>query len=91
MKYIGATNAFILSPFILEGAIHGVIAASVASAALHGFYSSAIDATANVFGTIIEIVSINDYAFIIWLVFLFVGVLCGLLGSIFSISKNLNA
>lgn len=91
MKYIGATNAFILSPFILEGAIHGVIAASVASAILHGLYGSAIDATANVFGSIIEIVSINDYAFLIWLVFLFVGVLCGLLGSIFSISKNLNA
>lgn len=91
MKYIGATNAFILSPFILEGAIHGVIAASVASAILHGLYGSAIDATANVFGSIIEIVSINDYAFVIWLVFLFVGVLCGLLGSIFSISKNLNA
>lgn len=91
MKYIGATNAFILSPFILEGAIHGIIAASVASAVLHGLYSSAIDATANVFGSIIEIVTINDYAFVIWLVFLFVGVLCGLLGSIFSISKNLNA
>jgi cell division transport system permease protein len=91
MKYIGATNAFILSPFILEGAIHGVIAASVASTVLHGLYGSAIDATSNVFGSIIEIVSINDYAFVIWLVFLVVGVLCGLLGSIFSISKNLNA
>ena len=91
MKYIGATNAFILSPFILEGVIHGIIAASVASVALHGLYGSAIDATANVFGSIIEIVSINSYAFVIWLVFLFVGVLCGLLGSIFSLSKNLNA
>jgi cell division transport system permease protein len=91
MKYIGATNAFILSPFILEGVIHGIIAASVASVALHGLYGSAIDATANVFGSIIEIVSKNSYAFVIWLVFLFVGVLCGLLGSIFSLSKNLNA
>lgn len=91
MKYIGATNAFILSPFILEGVIIGIVASSVACIVQYLIYINTVNATAQAFGSMINFVGIHEYGWLIWSVFLAVGILCGLLGSITSIHKNLNA
>ncbi len=91
MRYIGATNAFVLTPFLLEGLIIGVLASSLGYVIQFFAYKYIIDATKNAFGSFITLVEMSEYGILIWLVFLLVGLLCGLLGSIASIRRNLNA
>ena len=43
MKYIGATDAFVRAPFVLEGIILGVIGAAIPLTALYFLYSSAVN------------------------------------------------
>ncbi len=91
MKYIGATNAFVLTPFLLEGMIIGILASSLGYIVQHLIYVNIVNATRNALGSILTLVNIGDYGLFIWLVFLIVGILCGLLGSLTSIHKNLKA
>ena len=91
MKYVGATNTFILSPFFLEGAIIGVISSVIATLVQMGLYSHIINATKEAFNSMIYLVPAGSCAFWIWLSFLAVGVSCGLFGSLVSISKNLKS
>ncbi len=91
MKYIGATNAFVLTPFLLEGMIIGVLASSLAYIIQYFAYVNIVNATEKALGSMITLIGMRDYGWIIWLVFLFIGLLCGLLGSLASIRKNLKA
>ena len=91
MKYVGATNVFVLSPFILEGAIIGFFASLIATGVQLALYSHIIDATKDAFNSMIYLVSVGDCGWFVWLSFLAVGVLCGLCGSVISLRKNLNS
>jgi len=90
MRYIGATNFFILFPFLLEGIIIGLVSAFVAYALQWYIYQAAV-------GTLDEMVAglnfveFSDVWLIILALFIFVGVLCGLLGSSISARKHLKA
>jgi len=91
MKYVGATNTFILAPFILEGAIIGFLASAIATGVQLALYSHIIGATKDAFNSMIYLLSVRDCGLWIWLGFFIVGVLCGLCGSIVSIRKNLKS
>ena len=43
MKLVGATNAFIRRPFLVEGVVQGLLAGAIASLALWGLYSLLLD------------------------------------------------
>ena len=91
MKYVGATNTFILSPFILEGIIIGVLSSVIATAVQMALYSHIIGATKDAFNSMITLISVGDCALLVFLAFFAVGVLCGLTGSIVSLRKNLKS
>ena len=92
MKYIGATNNFIRSPFIVEGIIIGTIA-SMISVLLIGMAYNAI--TSKLVGSSISklisfnLLSFNELFNSIIMVFLILGIGVGILGSIMSMRKYL--
>ncbi len=90
MKYVGATNVFILAPFILEGLIIGLISSTLGTVIQLILYLNILNAVQNALG-MLQLISIGHSALIIWVAFFVVGMLCGLGGSIISIRKNLKA
>jgi cell division transport system permease protein len=87
MKSVGATNTFVRIPFIIEGAMIGLISAVVSVAVLY-FLSEGIIAALK------SILNFNYTPFsdIIWYVggaFVAAGVIVGVLGSLLSISRFL--
>lgn len=91
MKFVGATNWFIRWPFIIEGAILGLIGAAGASAVVILLYKSIINSvvqTMNMFGGI-SFISIGYAAHIIVISFMLLGIGIGTVGSILSIRKYL--
>ena len=90
MRYIGSTNVFVLTPFIMEGVIIGIVAAVVAALVQQLIYSYILRATAEAF-EMLYFVPFGECGWIVWLLFVIIGVLCGLFGSMISIRKNLNA
>lgn len=91
MKYVGATNVFVLSPFILEGAMIGMAAAIIATIVQTALYSHIINVTSEAFNSLIYLFPVSDCVLPIGIAFVLVGVLCGLFGSIVSIRKNLKS
>ncbi len=90
MKAVGATNAFIRWPFIVEGVLLGVISAVIALAVEYGVYSLA----SIWFGNILiplggQPVNFLDCIWIILGVFAFIGVFIGSFGSAISLNKYL--
>ena len=92
MRYIGATNFFIVFPFLLEGIIIGIVSAIIAYFAQSRIYAGAISAIRGMeggFGLVfIEFAELNIALFA---AFMFIGVLCGIFGSGLSSRKYLQA
>ncbi len=91
MKYIGATNSFIRTPFVVEGAIMGFVSAiisfilvSIAYVVLYARIPQ-IQSTLGVFG----IVSYTTLWYQVLIVYVALGLLIGILGSSISIKKYL--
>jgi len=92
MRYIGATNFFILFPFLLEGIIIGVVSALIAYAAISRIYNSAVQAILGMEGGFgIEFIVFNEINAMLLAAFIFIGVLCGLFGSGISSRRYLHA
>jgi len=91
MKYVGATNSFIKSPFIVEGIVIGIISALISIVILGGLYNLV---TTNIAGSIMEkmgigLLSFNQMFSLIIFVYLLMGVLIGTIGSCMSMKKYL--
>ena len=90
MKAVGATNMFIRWPFIVEGMLLGVFSAVIALAVEYGLYSIACiwlsDVMAMIGGNVIAFV---DYIFLIFAIFMFIGIFIGSFGSLISLNKYL--
>jgi len=81
MELVGATHRFIISPFLVEGIIEGLMAGAVASGLLFGVY--------NLFASRLgDFIQVTRELFIIVLVF---GTLLGYIGSHISVKKFLHA
>ncbi len=86
MKAVGATDAFVRIPFIVEGMLIGVISALIAEVLLYFCYRVA---TETIIKTLGNIVKFGDMAWILLAIFIGIGILAGVIGSVIMISKYL--
>lgn len=92
MKLVGATNWFIRWPFLIEGALIGLVGSIIPSVVLWFLYE-------NIYGTVMNFLSgtyftlLEPNPFMIYLILLItaIGVVIGAIGSGFSIRKFLDA
>ncbi len=88
MKYVGATDAFIRWPFILEGILLGLIGGGISAVFLRSFYSAIAERIAE---TMAFFPLVEQFPFMNYLAvaLIFSGIVIGILGSTFSLSKFL--
>ncbi len=90
MKAVGATNAFIRWPFMVEGILLGLFSAVLGLGIQYGVYSIASIWITNMLSMLGgEAVNFLDYVWIIFGIFAFIGVVIGAFGSIISLNKYL--
>lgn len=92
MKYIGATNAYIQTPFVLEGTILGIIGALVSVLVLRFGYYYLLGAVSSTMMISVTSALASPNAILTQLLFIFVayGVVIGTAGSVFAIRKFLD-
>ena len=88
MKAVGATDSFIRLPFVVEGMLIGLISALIAEGLLYFCYRVATETIISTLGTT-DIIKYGDMAWVLLLVFVGIGVLAGVIGSVIMISKYL--
>ena len=86
MKAVGATDTFVRLPFVVEGMVIGIISALIAEALLYFCYRIATETIVSAFGNVI---AFSEMAWILLLLFVGIGVLSGVIGSVIIISKYL--
>lgn len=91
MKYIGATDRFIRIPFVMEGMLIGLIGAVISFCLMSWGYTALLGYIAAYKFDMFEFLSYITVAPIIGLLFLLVGCLIGIAGSLFSMRKYLKA
>jgi len=91
MKSVGATNWFVRWPFMLEGMILGAVSGILATLAVWGVYRAVVGAFANLLTSFGRsgALPFKNYAFLLLLSFLAIGIAAGALGSFTSIGKYL--
>ena len=92
MKYIGATDAFVRAPFLLEGMVLGVVGAAVPLVVLYFCYNGAISYILTKFNVLTGVVNFIP----VWQIYqtllpisLALGMGIGLIGSFFTTRKHL--
>ena len=90
MRYIGATNFFILFPFLLEGVFIGIASAALAYVITWYVYGLAVSEIGQMMSDLV-LVDFSEINAVIFTAFVLVGVLCGLIGSSISSQKHLKA
>lgn len=88
MKAVGATDAFVRIPFVVEGMLIGLISALISEGLLYVCYRIASEAISKALGTA-DLVLYKDVAWYLLLIFVGIGVFAGVLGSVIMISKYL--
>ena len=86
MKAVGATDAFVRLPFVVEGMVIGIISALIAEGLLYFCYRIATETIIKTFGGVIPF---SEMAWVLLGVFMIIGVLSGILGSVIIIGKYL--
>ncbi len=90
MKYIGASDWFIVVPYIIEGTIIGIFSGVIAYVCQWYIYFSLEKMVASDI-QMIELITFDSIGGIVAIAFLVVGVLTGVIGSCISLRKNLQA
>lgn len=89
MKYVGATNAFIRLPFLLEGMILGSIGATIAAVALYYAYAALLYEVHQVLA-FLYLIPIHPFLYIIGGALIIIGTLIGAIGSAISLSRYMD-
>lgn len=93
MKSVGATNGFIRWPFVIEGILLGIISAFLSLGVVWGVYEIVKKSIASMLGNIMGIgkslLDFKDYALLLLVAFLAIGILSGVVGSMVSIRRYL--
>lgn len=92
MKYIGATDYFVRSPFVIEGMIIGAIGAVIPDVIIYVLYNNVIGFIVTEFSTLAELLAFLPVRTIfstLLPVSLLIGVGIGFLGSIVTVRKHL--
>ena len=92
MKYIGATDAFVRAPFVLEGMVLGVIGAAIPLAALYFLYNTAVEFVLtkfNVLTGVVDFIPVWQIYQVLLPIGLLLGIGIGFIGSIWTTRKHL--
>ena len=92
MKYIGATDAFVRAPFLLEGMVLGVIGAAIPLVILYFAYNSSVTYVLtrfNVLMGVVEFIPVGRIYMTLLPIGLALGIGIGLLGSFWTTRKHL--
>ena len=93
MRFIGATNVYIITPFLIEGVVIGVFSALIAFFADMGLYSyvvKSMDGGTSQLLDMFTLVPYSDMQAELLLVFILLGTVTGSVASIVSLHKNLS-
>lgn len=90
MRYVGATNAFITTPFVFEGVIIGLVA-SIAAYIVQYYTYMYIHNTVLTKFSFISVVDFSSFGGLLLVGFLGLGILTGIVGSVISLHKYLKA
>nr|WP_300003854.1 permease-like cell division protein FtsX [Tissierella sp.] len=92
MKYIGATNSYIKTPFVLEGILFGVVAAIISIVIVYFGYGYLFDSINERLNELYSIILVPPATILkdISIMFLVIGAGIGSLGSMISMKKYLN-
>ncbi len=86
MKAVGATDAFVRIPFVIEGVLIGLISALISEGLIYFCYRVATEKISAMLG---QVVAFSDVALYLLLVFVIIGMFAGALGSVLMIGKYL--
>ena len=86
MKAVGATDAFVRIPFVIEGMLIGLISALVSEGLIYFCYRVATEKISAMLGSVVPFGGVALY---LLLVFVVIGLFAGAAGSAFMISKYL--
>ena len=92
MKYIGATDFFVRSPFVIEGMLIGLIGAALPLGAIYGMYNMVLDYVADRFPmltNLLNFLTVEEVFRVLTPVSLGIGVCIGFLGSIVTVRRYL--
>ena len=89
MRNVGARNGYIRAPFLVEGILIGIFGSIVPIAAVVCGYLYILDASGGVLLGVFTLVDANPFLLYLSLVMMGIGVLVGLVGSWFSVTKTL--
>lgn len=92
MKLIGATNAFVKAPFVVEGMLIGLVGAAIPLGLLYWLYTRLVAYVAGEFNVLtgfLQFLSVQEIFRILLPVGLILGVGIGFFGSFFTIRKHL--
>lgn len=92
MKYIGATDFFVRSPFVIEGMLIGLIGAAIPLGIIYGLYNIVLKYVMERFAMLSQLLSfltVEQIFHILTPVSLGIGVGIGFLGSIVTVRKHL--
>lgn len=91
MKSVGATNNFVRFPFIIEGMILGILSGVIGLGVVWGLYELAINQFNDLLSSLnLKAIAFSDYALMMLGIFVAIGVVCGVGGSLVTMSKYLN-
>ncbi len=90
MRYVGATNRFVITPFIIEGILIGLISSVVAFGIQYYLYSSVITDIVVSYG-IGSVSPFKDSVFLVGGTFIAIGLFAGIIASGISVKKYLKA
>lgn len=92
MKYIGATDFFVRSPFVIEGMLIGLIGAGIPLGVIYGMYNMVMDYVTNRFTmltTLLSFLTVEEVFNVLTPVSLGIGVGIGFLGSVVTVRRHL--
>lgn len=92
MKYIGATDFFVRSPFVIEGMLIGLIGAGIPLGVIYGMYNMVMDYVTERFAmlsTLLSFLTVDEIFSVLTPISLGIGVGIGFLGSVFTVRRHL--
>ena len=90
MKMVGATNAFIRLPFVVEGLVLGILGGGLAFLAEWGLYNVVTGRlVGSITGSLLNVIPFQTVAIPVFVVFMAVGVLVGAFGGVNAIRNYL--
>lgn len=91
MKSVGATNSFVRLPFVVEGCVIGVLSGILSLGVVWGVYNLAINQFSDLFKAIqIVPLSFMSYAWQMLGIFIAIGIVSGVGGSLITMRRYLN-